>query len=139
MSTSLFDGLDDLEGDTKDLRLAGQLVRVYEAIRNHEWWSLRDLSEAVGGSATSMSARIRDLRKDRFGGFTIDKQMTDPGLYRYRLVPNSGNPDLVYMPAPEPYSRKAEARAYLIEYVETVRARNWGNWELIDAIEEMLK
>ena len=81
----------DFDGPTYDPaldrdRLTKQLGRVYDALASGEWWTLADLARAAGGSEASVSARIRDLRKPRFGGYEIERERVVAGLFRYRLV-----------------------------------------------------
>ncbi len=88
----LFDGpaLEPIDS----IRLGDQLRRVFEYMRQREWVTLRELNQACGVSGellseASASARIRDLRKEKFGGYTVDRRrsVTDPdsGLFEYRL------------------------------------------------------
>ena len=69
-------------------RLTGQLLRVYERMRGGGWHSLAELSEACGGSEASISARIRDLRKAKYGAHTIERQRQSPftGTWIYRMA-----------------------------------------------------
>jgi hypothetical protein len=71
-------------------RLAKQRGRVYRCLRVDRWWTLAQLAAAAGGPEQSVSARIRDLRKPRFGSFTIDKRYAGHGLWEYRLDPEDG-------------------------------------------------
>ena len=81
-----FDGPDIEALDVE--RLKGQLHHVQRLLLRGGWYSLRELATYAGGSEASVSARIRDLRKDRFGALTIDRQRRGPdGLWEYRLVP----------------------------------------------------
>lgn len=66
-------------------RLTGQLHRVYEAMKSGEWFTLSKLQSITGGSEAGISARIRDLRKPAFGGYTIERERVSGGLFRYRL------------------------------------------------------
>lgn len=68
-------------------RLAGQLQRVREIMRDGRWHTLRCLAAQTGGSEAGVSARIRDLRKPRFGAHAIERRrVADSGLYEYRMV-----------------------------------------------------
>lgn len=67
-------------------RLAAQHHRVLARLRDGEWWTLRRLSQATGDPEASISARLRDLRKARFGSHIIERQYVERGLWRYRLV-----------------------------------------------------
>lgn len=75
-------------GDPSDApRLSGQLLAVYRAMLDGEWHTLEELAAAANGSTQSVSARLRDLRKNRFGAHRIDRQkVSNTGLYRYRMV-----------------------------------------------------
>lgn len=67
-------------------RLAAQHQRVLAALRNGSWWTLASLSEQTGDPEASVSARLRDLRKPRFGSYLIEREYVRRGLWRYRLV-----------------------------------------------------
>jgi DNA-binding transcriptional regulator GbsR (MarR family) len=70
-------------------RLTGQLFRVYLLMADGHWRTLREISETTGGSEASVSARLRDLRKEKFGGHTVERQRRgEPkaGLWEYRLA-----------------------------------------------------
>ncbi len=89
-----FDGptfVSELDGE----RLKGQMSRVFQVVRGGEWLTLGEISvrckpiNRMGReSDASISARLRDLRKLRFGGFTVDRRRRgDPssGLFEYRV------------------------------------------------------
>ena len=67
-------------------RLSGQLYAVSMILADYQWHTLEELADKTGASVASVSARIRDLRKTRFGGRTIDRKYFSNGLWRYRLV-----------------------------------------------------
>jgi len=74
---------------TRDARrLAAQHARVFEYLRYGGWHTLEAISKATGAPEASVSARLRDLRKPRFGGHTIEREYVARGLFRYRLVVN---------------------------------------------------
>jgi hypothetical protein len=66
-------------------RLAAQHHRVLAYLRSGEWRTLAEISAYTGDPEASVSARLRDLRKPRFGGHTIERQYVQRGLFRYRL------------------------------------------------------
>lgn len=49
------------------------------------WWSLRELHNLAGGSEAGISARLRDLRKPRFGGYQVERRRVEGGLFEYRI------------------------------------------------------
>lgn len=71
-------------------RLNAQLRRVWELMRDGKWRTLGEITAVVGGSEAGVSARIRDFRKDRFGGHTVDRRRIDGGLYEYRVIERGG-------------------------------------------------
>lgn len=73
-------------------RLGGQLGRVYEAMLDNNWHSLDELVARCGGTHASISARLRDLRKARFGGHCVERRRVgDParGIFQYKLLPQA--------------------------------------------------
>lgn len=71
-----------------DIRLTGQLRRIYALMKDGKWRSLRQIAEATGDPESSASAQLRHLRKERFGAHTIERRYVAGGLFEYRLVPN---------------------------------------------------
>lgn len=80
-----FDGAT-YEPARDEKRLTGQLERVREAMANGEWWTLDRLTARVGGTTPAVSARIRDLRKPRFGAHKVERKSLGHGLFAYRVV-----------------------------------------------------
>jgi len=66
-------------------RLTGQLQRVHSILKDGHWWTLRDLSIMANCPEASASSRLRDLRKGKFGGHTVDRRRVAGGLFEYRL------------------------------------------------------
>jgi len=80
-----FDG-ETYEPELDKVRLTGMLQRVYSAMSSGAWCSLSHLARTAQGSEASVSARIRDLRKEKFGGFEVQRKRIERGLFHYRLV-----------------------------------------------------
>ncbi|GEM_PF-6609666 len=70
-------------------RLTGQLatVRKYMRARYPVWRSLAELHERLNIPEASISARMRDLRKSRFGSYVVERQRRSPGTFEYRVRP----------------------------------------------------
>lgn len=67
---------DDSNGEN----FGKQLRDVARVMRNHRWHTLVEISRATGWDTQSVSARVRDLRKEQFGGYEIAREywrMTD--------------------------------------------------------------
>jgi hypothetical protein len=83
----------DHDGETYEqgvdrVRLNAQLQRVFDLMKDGEWRTLSDIYRATGDPEASVSARLRDLRKAKFGGFSVERRREgDPrdGIYLYRL------------------------------------------------------
>lgn len=77
-----------------DVRLTGQLERIFSLMKDGSWRTLYEISEFTGDPEASISAQLRHLRKARFGSHTVEKQPRGEraiGLYEYRLIVNGGN------------------------------------------------
>lgn len=57
---------------------------VYNVMKDQQWHSLEDVYSKVGGRQTSVSACIRNLRKEAYGGFIVERAREN-GEYLYRL------------------------------------------------------
>ncbi len=83
---SFFDGITydpDLDHD----RLKTLLGRVRELMSDGTWRTLADIRQACGGSEAGVSARLRDLRKERFGKHRVERRRKTEGLWEYRVEP----------------------------------------------------
>lgn len=81
----LFDGRtfdQDRDGD----RLKNALERVRRLLRSGRAWTAVELAEAAGCSETGVTARVRDLRKAKFGGHVIESKCVAGGKWTYRMV-----------------------------------------------------
>jgi hypothetical protein len=79
-----FDG-DTYEPDRDHERLSGQLQRVYELMRDEHWRTLEAISRNTGGTEASVSARLRDLRKDKYGAHVVERRHVVGGLWEYKM------------------------------------------------------
>jgi hypothetical protein len=85
VETYTFDGCT-FEENRDGSRLQAQLDRVHAVMADGAWRTLRDLSESCGSPEASVSARLRDLRKPKFGGYEVERRYVRRGLHEYRLV-----------------------------------------------------
>ena len=83
----MFDGATyDPERDRE--RLKTQLFNVWRLMRDGRWRTLEQISVRVGCPEASVSARLRDFRKKKFGGHTVEREYVRRGLFKYRVIPN---------------------------------------------------
>lgn len=94
MNQPLFDGVT-YDPKQDQARLTGQLKKVHEAMSGEKylpslqiWWTLSALARYVDGSEAGVSARVRDLRKKKFGSHTVETRRVKGGngLWEYKLI-----------------------------------------------------
>ena len=91
-----FDG-ETYEPERDQMRLSGQLKAVFDVMSDGKWRTLPGLAMYVtaqtgrNASEASVSARLRDLRKDRFGAHDVERRYIANGMFQYRLLLNKGD------------------------------------------------
>ncbi len=81
-----FDGPAETCSGLDRKRLSGQLGRVHALMAAGRWLTLSAIAGACGCPEGSASARLRDLRKERFGGFDVQRRSVGNGLHEYRIA-----------------------------------------------------
>lgn len=84
-----FDGIDYF-AEHDENRLTKQIDRIFQLMRDREWRTLAEIEAVTGDSSASISAQLRNLRKERFGSHTINRRRRGDraaGLYEYQLEP----------------------------------------------------
>lgn len=68
-------------------RLNQQMKDVWRVVGDHRWRTLRQIAEGSGHPEASVSARLRDLRKRKFGAHVVERERdtATPGLFWYRV------------------------------------------------------
>ena len=89
--TPILDGHRDgktYEAEFDYRRLNRQARLVYDAMCDGSWRSLKDIADKTGQPEASISARLRDLRKPRFGKLIVERKrhLIFPGVWLYRLA-----------------------------------------------------
>lgn len=88
-----FDGSDyDPASDFN--RLKTQLDRVREYMTSTGWHTLSEIERGTGDPAASISAQLRNLRKERFGSFKVEKRPRGDrvnGLFEYKITKHEGS------------------------------------------------
>jgi hypothetical protein len=93
-----FDG-ETYEAEHDEGRLRKQFHAVFLLMHDSQWRTLEEIAFSVYGQndpdwrlkTNGVSARLRDCRKEKFGGHTVERQRRgDPkaGLFEYRLIVN---------------------------------------------------
>src|SRR4029078_742581 len=74
----------ELDGD----RLGAQLLRVKTLMLDGQWRTLGEIENVLGDPQASVSARLRDLRKPKFGSYNVVRRrrgLPTHGLFEYRI------------------------------------------------------
>jgi len=91
-----------LDGETAtkadEVRLAGTLGRVFEIMQTGRWRTIRAIAlelerrHELGVSEATISARLRDFRKKRYGEHLVERRMSPAGggTREYRLLVRVG-------------------------------------------------
>src|SRR5688572_21462666 len=88
-SPPMFDG-KTFDPAKDEIRLSGQLARVYNCMSDGCWRTLTEIRAICRGSEAGISARLRDLRKTRWGSHVVNRRRREGGLHEYQLQVNSG-------------------------------------------------
>ncbi|NLT36791.1 MAG: Rrf2 family transcriptional regulator [Methanomassiliicoccus sp.] len=67
-------------------RLTTQLERVRHVLEDGRWHTVAAIAQLIDAPEPSVSAQIRNLRKEENGGYTIETKRAGGGLFVYRLV-----------------------------------------------------
>jgi hypothetical protein len=71
-------------------RLAGQILRVFDAMKDSRWRTLDAIAAITEDPVASISAQLRHLRKKRYGSHAVERRHVGAGLFEYRLIVNEG-------------------------------------------------
>lgn len=69
-------------------RLDQQHAIVWLMMLDEQWHTLPELERRTRYPKQSISARLRDFRKPRFGGHIVERKYLHQGLWAYRLLIN---------------------------------------------------
>lgn len=80
------------DGETFDeardgARLNRQAQAVFDVMGDGHWRTLATLATLTNEPEASVSARLRDLRKEKFGSYVVERRYVENGLWEYRVLP----------------------------------------------------
>lgn len=70
-------------------RLTKQIGRIFDLMQDGTWRTLNEIAAATGDPQASISAQLRNLRKQRFGSYEVQVQSRGnryDGLFEYKLI-----------------------------------------------------
>lgn len=80
-----FDG-DTYEPTIDAERLGSQAKAVFTLMQDRVWRTLAEIAMATGYPEASISARLRDFRKKKFGASEVDRRRRSVSQWEYRLT-----------------------------------------------------
>ncbi len=87
---------------TDPVRLGAQLKAIVRFMRSGSWHTLAEISAATGAPEASVSAQLRNARKDRHGGSIVERRHEGGGLYRYSMRVSAATLALLSLPPTQP-------------------------------------
>lgn len=66
-------------------RLNRQAKAVYAVMSDGQWRTLAQIAALIQEPEASISARLRDLRKRRFGSHVVEREYIADGVWQYRV------------------------------------------------------
>ena len=104
--------------ETSDIpRLNNQLEAVREIMGDGVYRTLSELAKLVttkinrNATEASVSARLRDLRKEKFGGYTVNRKSVGDGLSSYQVARTDGTPVITTPARPITYGQPGATNA----------------------------
>lgn len=85
MDENPFDG-ETIVPERDNPRLSDQMEDILKVVLDGNWYTLSELHTITGHPEASISARLRDLRKKKWGNWTVERRYIQNGLHAYRLV-----------------------------------------------------
>lgn len=70
-------------------RLGTQIRRVKRAMLDGQYRTFEEIAAITGDPIASISAQLRNLRKAKHGGHTVNRRHEGFGLFKYQLIVNS--------------------------------------------------
>jgi hypothetical protein len=74
-------------------RLNLQVSKVFNLMADGKWRTLAGIAETLNAPPASVSARLRDLRKEKWGSYVVERRYLQDGLYEYRVVVPDPKPE----------------------------------------------
>jgi transcriptional antiterminator len=81
-----FDG-DDYDSDRDKERLTKQRDKIRMYMEGRNYLTVKEVAEVLNYPENSVSAQMRNLRKEKFGGRIVHREYFGNGLYKFKLMP----------------------------------------------------
>jgi len=90
-----FDG-SDYKPDFDKVRLTKAIKKVFMFMMSNDWVSIDDIAENTGVPHSSASTHTRNLRKEKFGSWEVEKRKVGNGFFEFRLTGKHITPNSIY-------------------------------------------
>lgn len=92
---NIFDGI--LNNKYDSIRLGKQARIIFGLMSDRHWRTLHQIHILTGYPTTSISAQLRNFRKEKFGSHTVRSRRTtkEGGTYEYQLIINQETVKLI--------------------------------------------
>ena len=80
-----FEG-DDYQHERDSERLTSQIEKIKDTMQDEQWRTLKQIASSTKAPEASVSAQLRNLRKEKHGGHKVNRKHISNGLYRYQLI-----------------------------------------------------
>lgn len=83
-----FDG-SSFEPEFDQERLTGQMYRVFDCMKDGIWRTLSEIQSVTKDPESSISARLRNFRKHKFGSHVVNRKRRgshSDGCWEYQLI-----------------------------------------------------
>jgi len=70
-------------------RLTGQLERIFNLMKDGKFRTVNQIHDVLGYPQASISAQLRNLKKERYGGHGLEKQHVGDranGLWEFKII-----------------------------------------------------
>jgi hypothetical protein len=80
-----FEGVD-YQHERDSERLTSQIKKIKDTMQDGQWRTLKEIASSTGAPEASVSAQLRNLRKEKHGGHKVNRKHISNGLYLYQLI-----------------------------------------------------
>ena len=94
MKTEIYFNGSDYVPSYDQKRLTKQIYIIKDLMLKSGFVTLQDIENVTGFPQASISAQLRNLKKERFGGYILEKRRTEnkeSGTFEYKLSANNVN------------------------------------------------
>ena len=79
---------DNVPSWTPELRakIPGKMALLAAEMQKGGWWTIKDVARLLRCADTAASARIRQLRHPKYGGFILARKLVGPNVFAWKIL-----------------------------------------------------